>query len=169
MIVFRKCKPPITQNIDSSNYIRRYQKGWCLDIFDITTHASNMVLLNPENIKGTAIVKEGQYKNLWTKGLHKGQYPALVQVGLIDVYRDNDKDDKLDFNVPIERGIFGINCHHASQYHVVDEIGLYSAGCQVHENVHNFENNFMYDIEQSNNIGFKFFDYTLIKDIDYAA
>lgn len=80
-------------------------------------------ILNP---KGCAILVEGQYRNMWTIGLHKG-YKAFVQYGQTAVYRDNNKDNILDENV-IDRGYFGIDLHHGFNSYVIFNN---SAGCQV--------------------------------------
>src|SRR6478609_4254603 len=70
----------------------KYAGSWELVKFRITTDPGLFYLKNPANVEGTAIVKPGQYINVWSKGLHKGEYPALVQTGPITVFRDNDKD-----------------------------------------------------------------------------
>lgn len=103
-----------------------------MNICEFTTDPSNQNLLKPINSKGCAILKEGFYPNLWSLGFHKQRkdHPALVQTGKCIVYRDNNKDTKLDFKNE-EEGIFGINCHRASLLTISEYIGLNSAGCQV--------------------------------------
>jgi len=81
-------------------------------------------LLNP---KGCAFLKEGNYKNMFTVGLHLGKYKALKQYSNITVYRDADKDDNLEFGNE-ESGYFGINLHHGFNSAVIFNN---SAGCQV--------------------------------------
>lgn len=143
---------------------------WHKTIYDITTDPSNESLLKPVNPKGCAILVEGQYPGLWTKGKHKGQYDALVQYNTCVVARDNNKDDKLDINrSTFEQGMFGINCHRASSWKVVDYIGLYSAGCQVHKDVNRFNNEFMKEVDKAIEQGFKSFTYTLINENDLAG
>jgi len=103
-------------------------------IFDVTVDPGIPYLLKPLNPKGAAIVKPGQYRNIWSLGKHKGKYDALIQVRNITVMRDSNKDsminDHLDF---WELGIFGINCHRASAYTIRERVGYYSAGCVVHK------------------------------------
>ncbi len=81
-------------------------------------------LLNPN---GCAIVKPGQYQGLFSIGKHKNDYPALVQVGEIIVFRDANKDELISKGLE-DKGNFGINLHHAFDSVNVDK---YSAGCQV--------------------------------------
>lgn len=83
------------------------------------------------NSKGTAVIKEGQYLNLWTLGKHHGSYEALVQVSPIAVHRDNNKDDRADLSNVIDRGIFGINLHRANSKWTSKVVDLWSAGCVV--------------------------------------
>lgn len=141
---------------------------WNLIKFKITTDPSDISLLDPINDKGTAIVKPGHYKSLWVKGYHKGRkdHPALIQHSPITVYRDNNKDDILDLDVPTEPGIFGINMHRASKWHINIKIGLYGAGCQVHYDVHKYDNIFIPLIDESIEEGLKTFSYTLIEEND---
>jgi len=99
-----------------------------LMVFAATTDPGTYWRQNPMNVKGTAIVVPGQYRSVWSIGKHRGKYEALVQRGPIKVYRDNNKDEVLDFTQE-ETGYFGINLHEASAES--NEIGKWSAGCQV--------------------------------------
>lgn len=103
---------------------------WVCKIFEATTDPSNLNLEKPVNNKGCAILAEGFHRGIWKVGRHKGKYIALVQANDCTVIRDNNKDDKLDFNNSFDHGMFGINLHRASCF-TKDTIGLYSAGCQV--------------------------------------
>jgi hypothetical protein len=93
-----------------------------------TTDPGKKSLELPPNSKGCAIVAPGQYRAVWENGLHQGSYPALVQVGSIDVYRDNNKNDYLNFVGRESQSGIGINLHHANSALTVGEN---SAGCQV--------------------------------------
>lgn len=96
-----------------------------------TTDPGLDYLLNPMSNKGTAIMCEGYYKKLWTRGLHKG-YPAMVQKSPARFIRDNNKDTVLNFeskNIVTE--IIGANLHRAHQTLKAMKVGKYSAGCQV--------------------------------------
>jgi hypothetical protein len=57
-----------------------------------TTSPSVYYLENPMNIGGAAILKQGQYKNAYAIGLHRGKYKALVQVKPVTVMRDKDRN-----------------------------------------------------------------------------
>ena len=97
-----------------------------------TTDPGLYWLDNPENVKGTAIVKEGHYPRLWTIGMHHNKYKALVQVGPVTVYRDADRDANLDLIQGTEEtGMFGINLHRANPFVSSVRVDKWSAGCQV--------------------------------------
>ena len=84
----------------------------------------------PLNPKGTDILKEGHYPGLWRIGRHRGISPALVQRGPCTVYRDNNRDDRLDTPCGSEdTGHFGINLHSTGS--ISRYVGRASAGCQV--------------------------------------
>jgi hypothetical protein len=147
----------------------KYNNKWSELQFSITTEPGLYWLQNPENNKGTAILKEGQYKGLWELGLHKGKYKALVQKSSCTVLRDSNKDDKFDTDKVVEdTGLFGINCHRANEKQESTQVEKWSAGCQVFANPFEFEL-FINICEQSiNNSKFNnSFTYTLIniKDI----
>ena len=96
-----------------------------------TTDPGNYWREHPMNPKGTAQVKPGYYPRLWRLGLHRGRYEALVQCGDCTVYRDHDRDTRLDGRVE-DRGVFGINLHRAAdRLDVPDSVDRWSAGCQV--------------------------------------
>lgn len=104
-----------------------------LMVFDATTDPGTYWRKHPMNINGTAILKPGQYAGSHRTGLHQGNYLALVQDSPMTVYRDNNGDDKLDTgsDIAIESGHFGINIHRASAHGITENVGRWSAGCQV--------------------------------------
>lgn len=67
-------------------------------------------LRRPQNKDGTAVIAPGQYRLAYRRGLHRGR-PALIQVGNVDVYRDNDRDKALDPSRRRYTGLFGVNIH----------------------------------------------------------
>ena len=135
---------------------------WNMRIYPITTLAGTHWLKNPMNIKGTAIVKEGQYRGVWKIGKHQNKYKALVQSKPITVYRDNDKDRLHDFNEKtLETGMFGINFHCSNPTDESFKVDKWSAGCQVAANSHDFDD-FMNIIEKSAKLYGNSFSYTLI-------
>jgi len=105
--------------------------------FPITTDPGTYWLEHPMNVEGTAIVKPGHYRKLWTLGRHRGQYPALIQHGPVTVYRDNNRDQWRDKPSEIQQGHFGINLHRAGLNS--DRIGKWSAGCQVFQKSSDFD------------------------------
>jgi hypothetical protein len=103
----------------------------CLE-FQITTDPGKRALQQPIRVDGTGIVAPGQYRGAYASGLHKGKQPALVQVGNVLCYRDNNKDGVLDLKgalVPIT----GANIHKAG-LGTTKRVGTWSRGCQVFAN-----------------------------------
>lgn len=112
---------------------------WEYHIFKATTDPGTYWLKNPMG-KGTAILAQGQYENAYQLGLHRGQYTALVQRKPVTVMRDYDRDAYLDFlNGSKVRGIFGINIHRANRAGKAKFIDKHSAGCQVFENIEDYD------------------------------
>lgn len=100
-----------------------------IDFNDFTTDPGGYYLkeklLNPD---GCAILIPGQHKGMFKGGKHKGKYDALVQASKVTVARDRNRDNILDMD-NLDTGWFGINMHHAYDR---ENVGPYSAGCQVH-------------------------------------
>lgn len=137
---------------------------WESMIFEATTDPSNLNLEKPINSKGCAVLREGYHEKLWKIGKHKNQYKALVQANPCCVIRDNNKDDKIDFSDNTNCGMFGINLHRASSWQVKDEIGLYSAGCQVIKDVNQWNDIIIPLITKAVGNGYQ--SYVLINEID---
>src|SRR5437867_680025 len=88
---------------------------WINYIFPATTDPGTYWLKNPLSEQGTAILKQGQYRQAYQIGLHQGKYYALVQRKPVTVLRDYDRNATLDFwNGREQKGMFGINIHRAS-------------------------------------------------------
>ena len=112
---------------------------WNLHEYDATTDTGTYWLLNPMASKGSALLKEGQYKDSHKIGVHRGKYTALVQQNPVTVIRDYNRDAVLDFNNGREEtGIFGINIHRANSVGTTKEVDQYSAGGQVFSNAEDF-------------------------------
>lgn len=137
---------------------------WESMVFEATTDPSDLNLETPINSKGCAILREGYHEKLWKIGKHKGQYKALVQANPCCVIRDNNKDDKIDISDNTDYGMFGINLHRASSWQVKDEIGLYSAGCQVIKDVNQWNDIIIPLITKAVGDGYQ--SYVLINEID---
>ena len=119
---------------------------------------------HPTQVKGTAILKEGQYRGAYKIGYHKGKYKALCQAKPLPVYRDGNKDDKFDLNpLSIDKGIFGINIHKAGDNSTL--VDGWSYGCTVFAKSLDFSS-FMRLVEKSANIYGNSFTYTLINEED---
>lgn len=101
--------------------------------YAITTDPGTYYLEHPMSNLGTAVLKPAQHIDGWALGYHqsKEDHPALVQVGNVTVYRDNDKDNVAESSKTEETGKFGINIHGANKNGVTTSIGKWSAGCQV--------------------------------------
>ena len=136
-------------------------------VFMCTTLPGKKAMNHPTNIKGTAILKEGQYRGAFKIGYHKGKYKALVQYKSLPVYRDNNKDDVFDLSPHyIDNGIFGINIHKAGNSESGSTlVDGWSYGCQVFSKSVDFSA-FMRLVERSANIYGDKFTYTLINEED---
>ena len=140
---------------------------WIQHRWNITTDPGTYWLHYPLNDLGTAcVVANRQYKNVWQLGKHRGRYKALVQSGgKIAVHRDNNKDNKINFDTIIEEGYFGINCHRATTAigGSVD-VGKWSAGCQVFQDPDDFKKFIDLCVKQrESDVGSKF-TYTLLNE-----
>lgn len=131
-----------------------------------TTDPSTFWLKNPMVSGGAAILKGGQYRDAYAIGLHRGSYRALTQVRNVTVFRDNDRDGYTNFNNVTQTGLFGINIHKASRKQNVALIDKDSAGCQVFQNIEDF-NDMMRLAEKSAQLHGNKFTYTLIDERDY--
>lgn len=164
--------------------------------FQVTVDPSDIALTTMKNSKGTAIVKSNIfYKDLWQLGFHKQDkvHPALVQVNPITVVRDYNKNNNLDIvlskfdkvvkvgndNKNItdyyyqgklvgreETGLFGINCHRASAWRILESVGLYSEGCTVHKDPNRYNKEFIPIIEKYSKLNDKF-SYVIINQDEY--
>lgn len=135
---------------------------WNYHVFAATTDPGTFWLNNPSYERGTAILAQGQYRDAYSIGLHRGLYKALRQMKSVTVIRDYDRDALLDFNNGIEEtGIFGINIHRAESSGATRYINRYSAGCQVFQNAEDFRQ-FMDLCERHKSLYGNVFTYTLI-------
>lgn len=139
------------------------KKGnWDYHVFKATTDPGTYWLMNPMQPQGTAILAQGQYVNAYQIGLHRGQYPALVQSRPVTFIRDYDRNAILDFNNGRKyKGQVGINIHRAMLHGDTLQVDDWSAGCQVFENGEAFQN-FMRLCERHQQLYGNQFTYTLI-------
>ncbi|UOA08609.1 hypothetical protein [Methylobacter sp. S3L5C] len=138
-----------------------------MQTFPITTDPGRKYLQKPINVDGTAILKPGHYKSCWQIGAHQGKYRALVQRGLMTVYRDRNKDNLLDLQHE-QSGYFGINLHKArlSGYSLTTDV--VSAGCQVFADSKDFDT-VMALVQQSAAKYGSRFSYTLLDEADLCV
>lgn len=135
---------------------------WMHYIFTATTDPGTYWLKSPMHPQGTAILMQGQYRQAYQIGLHRGKYYALVQRKPITVMRDYDRNAILDFrNGKLDTGLFGVNIHRASINGTTKTVDNYSAGCQVFANINDF-NLFMQLCEKHRLLYGNSFTYTLI-------
>ena len=120
--------------------------------------------------KGCAVLKPGQYRGSHKLRLHGGKYLALGQKEPVTVYRDNNRNDKYEFDeASCDTGVFGINIHRATALEgkTSTNVNKWSAGCQViaaNDDWHEF-----LDICQAaREIHGNSFSYTLLESKDIA-
>lgn len=142
----------------------KYAGNWNTLVFPITTDPGHYWRKNPMNVKGTAILKPGQYRGMWKIGKHQGKYTALRQVKPCTVYRDADKDLLLSSSGETDTGLFGINHHKAGTHST--RVDRWSAGCQVQPNKQLFEFEMQLFKESAKNWG-NSFTYTLLEESDF--
>ncbi len=144
-------------------------KEWYTHIFKCTTDPGLYYLLNPENVKGTAILVPDQYIDCWEIGKHKGLYNALRQCKPVTVWRDNDRDSLLDFGVAAtETRLIYINIHRANEKWESVQVDRWSAGCQVIANPKSFDVLMKLAWEWVR-LGGQYFSYTLLTEADLVS
>lgn len=107
-----------------------------IEYFPCTTKPGRHWMLSPMHSKGTAIIIEGQYRGAYKVGTHNRSrptrsYQALEQQKPMKYFRDNNLDDKHDYEGPIYEGVFKTNIHRASTSWMSKFVDKWSAGCQV--------------------------------------
>jgi len=125
------------------------------------------------NKMGAAVIKSDQwYYNVWQYGMHRGRMPGLLQVGAeVIVYRDGNKDGKSEEKGKTISGFYGIN-HHTNTYNwspenmkvVAEDIGAWSAGCQVVNQRQKFADMMEWFAEAKKSRKQMFVTYCLIKE-----
>lgn len=159
----------------------KYQGTWQLRTYAATTDPGLYYFANPATSKGTHIMAEGQYKGAYALGRHQGKYEALVQVGGIDFYVDNDRDTQFDRG-RIDKGILiGANVHSVINKSIPDmatapdsdfpdrestKVGNWSAACQVLANPHQYRE-FIALMYKSKDLYGNKFTYTLFEGNDF--
>lgn len=152
---------------DKIGFITSMGNESVLKVYNATTDPGTFYLKKPLNVRGTAILPEGQYVNTFALDLHRGKYLALCQrLKTISVYRDNNKDEMVDFFAEAtDLGWHGINIHKAHWLKILFNIDKYSAGCQVIADPKEFDEFIQYCKIHSSKWGNKF-TYTLLNEKD---
>jgi hypothetical protein len=100
-----------------------------------TTRPGVYWLQHPERQAGVFVMCPGQHIDIWHKGNHH-DYPALTQCKAMPGWRDNDRDNLVD---PDKSKIYmdgqGVDFHHAHTTVKQVVIDKYSAGCQVTDDI----------------------------------
>jgi hypothetical protein len=98
-----------------------------------TTEPGKDFTERPLNPQGAARIAFGQFKS-WRVGTHNHTKPsrheALVQIDIVRVHRDLNKDFKREGDAVFEGANFGINQHMGFD-HPEENVGSASAGCLV--------------------------------------
>lgn len=136
---------------------------WKFHIWPATTDPGKKSVLEFTNPNGVARLKEGQYRSSHEIRKHQGKYDALCQKGLLEVYRDKDKDLVYDEDVTQTGTAFGINIHHAGADSTF--VDTWSMGCQVFKKISDFDQ-FMVICGKAKAIHGNSFTYTLIESKD---
>ncbi len=166
-IVGRRSPNTIPNKFDDTLFVfwKDDDNNWEGKKYNITTDPATYFLQNPLSTLGSAILKEGQWKDAYGIGMHRNSYEAVVQKKPVTVYRDYNRDAILDWNNGREEtGLFGINIHKAGVN--TQDIGKYSAGCQVFQDVSDFEE-FMNLARKQKQLYGNTFTYTLIDERAY--
>jgi len=170
-IVGIRANSTIPNSFDDLIYVfyKTDKNKWVGKAYPATTDPGTYWLKNPMHPKGSAILKEGQYKDVYTIGSHRNAYTALTQRGgPVTVFRDYDRDAVLDFyNGKEMTGMFGINIHRANSKGTTKTINKYSAGCQVFQNADDFAE-FMGMAKKQRDLYGNKFTYTLIDERAYV-
>lgn len=136
-----------------------------IDYYSATTTPGQTWLKSPMHGKGTAIMCEGQYIDVYAVGKHRG-YTALEQIAPIDFCRDNNKDIVIDYNSPLRiREVIKANIHQANSQETSTQVDGWSAGCQViNKGFTRFITNIILCRAYCNNK----FSYTLLNETDFT-
>lgn len=156
---------------DLFHVIYKDKDRYIQETFACTTDAGVYWLHNPSRVEGTAILKAGQYRGVWSLGLHGGRYTGLIQKhGKVTVWRDKDRDSELDMDAGTEMtGYFGINIHRAHNVRIMQKVDRWSAGCTVIQHPADYARliklcEMQVDKNARYGEGYKRFTYTLLED-----
>lgn len=154
---------------DDEIHIIYKERGFWIDEYGPATTEPGKHYLEKKDYRpdGVAILKcPQQIRGGYILGPHGvTKYEALVQrKAPVTVIRDADKDGELDYDGKEDTGYFGINIHRASLKNdgVTPTVDIWSAGCQVWQDVRDFERMIELCYIQIKKLGYNTFTYTLI-------
>lgn len=145
-----------------------FDDNWNYFAFPATTDPGTFYRKNPLNVKGTAVLKPGQYRSVYKVGRHKN-YKALQQIDEMTVYRDANHDTHLDTTgMEEDTGLHKINIHRSNADKASTVVGKWSAGCQVFQD----PDHFLFFLKLCDRGSEKFgnkFSYTLLEESDFTT
>jgi len=115
---------------------RDHLNNWHIERAIGTTVPGQFYHYNYDNPKGVGIIVPGQYSAAFKQGKHKG-VDALIQNTTFKVYRDSNKDGKIDKDVIVDAPpSCRFDFHYAKssvnpEKIFLENIGKFSGGCQV--------------------------------------
>ncbi len=114
---------------DTLHVVHHIEGVWEEHVFSCATCPGDWWLQNSKRNDGVAILMhDHQYRKGYTFGKHRGKYDCLVPAHSLEVWRDGNKDDVLDFGV-MEGSSASVQIHKAGSRSVYVE--KWSAGCLV--------------------------------------
>ncbi len=162
---------------------RNHVGQWKVMRANVTTDAGKHWLLNPMNIRGTAILAPCQVSGAHSLGTHRG-YTALRQRKPIPFVRDNNRDTNLDFslyknamgktwvyppnnpNVEYNKVILA-NIHRAGRNVVSRLVNKWSAACMVYPDNAQFQRLLELVRLQKQHHGTTSLTFTLLEEEDF--
>ena len=134
--------------------------SWQWHAYKCTTDAGIYYLKKADT---AILIHDRQYRGAFKIGLHRGKYEALVQTGnKVCIWRDRNRDNKIDMGSDEVCGYFGINIHRANKNSVSQVVGPHSAGCQVIQDPDEYAHFIALCKLQPQHTGYDKFSYTLL-------
>jgi len=157
---------------DTLVVFQKFMGDWYTSYYPVTTDPGVAWLKKPKHKRGTAILKEGQYRSAYMIRKHANRYLALCQKrdgkNNVDVYRDNSKTGELTFDeATVESGQFGINIHKVNiEGNKNTNTKAYSQGCTIFADKRHFKE-FMLKCTFGRKAFGNSFTYTLLNEKDF--
>lgn len=154
----------VTNVFDDTITISYKENGeWKFFAWSCTTDPGKKSMVSFTNKNGVARLKEGQYRGSHEIRKHQGKYDALCQKGMLEVYRDANKDMVYNENKTEKGTGFGVNIHHAGADSTF--VDTWSMGCTVFKKIKDFDA-FMKICYKAKELHSNSFTYTLIESSD---